>query len=73
MTTEQTSSNAISAAALRVFSLEELRQMPRPQRLGFLHLIAKRLKSGKPEPTLAELEGIAEIATMHVSGIANER
>ena len=66
MKTEQKSPSAISEAALKVFSRQELEQMPRPQRLSLMHLIAKRLDK-QPAPTLEELQGIAELVVDHLS------
>ena len=64
--TEQTSQNAISEAALKVFSRDELVQMPKQQRLSLMHLIAQRLDK-QPPPTVDELEGIKELVLEHLS------
>ena len=64
--TEKVSSKDISAAALRVFSREELTQMPEPSRLSLGVLISKRLKKEGPPPTLEELQGIRELVTQHL-------
>ena len=66
MNKEPASSSAISAAALKVCSREELIQMPKPQRSSLMHLIARRLDEPGPPPTLAELEGIKELVTDHL-------
>jgi hypothetical protein len=60
------SSQAIREAALKVFSLEELGQMARPQLSSLGHLIAKRLAQPGPPPTKDELEGIKELVTEHL-------
>ena len=66
MNKEPASSNAISEAALKVCSREELIQMPKPQRSSLMHLIARRLdKPGLP-PTQDELVGIKELVTEHL-------
>jgi hypothetical protein len=64
--TEKVSSKDISAAALQVFSREELQQMPEQVGLNLMHLIAKRLKQPGPPPTQDELEGIKELVTEHL-------
>ena len=56
MNKEPASSNAISEAALKVCSREELIQMPKPQRSSLMHLIARRL----------DKEGIKELVTDHL-------
>lgn len=66
MNKEPESLNAVSEAALKVFSREELIQMSSPQRRSFLHLVAKRLDEPGSPPTLAELEGIKELVTKHL-------
>ena len=66
MSKEPASPNDISEAALKVFSREELAQMPKPQCLTLMGLIEKRLNKDKPEPTLAELQGIRELVTDHL-------
>ena len=60
------SSNAISEAALKVCSREELIQMERPQRSSLMHLIGHRLDKPGPAPTQAELQGIKELVTEHL-------
>ena len=66
MNKEPASSNAISEAALKVCSREEIIQMSTPQRRSFLHLVARRLDKPGPPPTQDELVGIKELATEHL-------
>ena len=66
MNKEPASSNAISEAALKVCSLEEIRAMPRPPRMNLLILIERRLNKPGPPPTQDELVGIKELATEHL-------
>ena len=67
MKKEPASVSAISEAALKVFTREELTQMPRPLRLSLMNLIGNRLdESHKPPPTVAELEGIKELLLEHL-------
>ena len=66
MNKEPASSNAISEAALRVFSREQLTQMPEPQLRSFVALIGKRLLKEGPPPTQDELVGIKELVTDHL-------
>ncbi|MBP6644769.1 MAG: hypothetical protein KA207_02865 [Burkholderiaceae bacterium] len=55
------SANAISEAALKVSSREEITQMSPNQRRSFLNMIARRLDQPGPAPTQAELEGIKDM------------
>jgi hypothetical protein len=57
MQTEKVSSIAVSAAALRVFSRDELALMQQPLRLSLMHLISQREKQDGPPPARG---GIAE-------------
>lgn len=56
----------IIAAALKVFTAGELSSMPDPQRRSLANLIAKRLEQSGPPPTVEELEGIRELAEVHL-------
>lgn len=56
----------IKAAALKVFTYDELAQMPKPLRSSICHLIGKRLAKDGPPPTVAELEGIKELVLGHL-------
>lgn len=68
MKKEPASVEAISEAALRVCSREELSQMPRQLRLSLMTLISYRLEDDSiPPPTTAELEGIKELLLEHLS------
>jgi hypothetical protein len=60
MSNEPASSNVISNAALKIFSREELVQMPRPRRLSLMGMIG-RLLDDYPNPTQAQLEGCREL------------
>ena len=64
--TEQSSQNAISEAALKVFSREELQQMSEPSRLSLGVLLERRLAK-QPPPTVDELQGIKELVLEHLS------
>ena len=65
---EPASADAISEAALKVFTREELTQMPRALGVSLMSLIGNRLdESHKPPPTVAELEGIKELLLEHLS------
>ena len=66
MNKEPASSNAISAAALRVCSREEMKAMSRPPLMNLLILIERRLNKPGPPPTQDELVGIKELATEHL-------
>ena len=57
MQDEQTSSNAISEAALRVFSRKELVQMPEVRRMNLMILIERKLKQGN---SLDDVLGVFE-------------
>lgn len=59
--TEKVTSADISAAALRVFSREEIQQMPRPMRLSLASMIARRLEKPGPAPTRDELQGFRNL------------
>lgn len=61
MTKEQASPDVISATALKVFSREELTQMPRQQRLSLMGMIGRRLEKDGPPPTQDELQGLREL------------
>jgi hypothetical protein len=63
--TEKVSSKDISAAALKVFSAEELESMPKPSLSSLGTLLARRLAQ-RPEPTLEELQGIKELVVEHL-------
>lgn len=56
----QVSPNDIYATALKVFSPEELKQMPRQQRLSLAVMLERRLAQ-EPKPTQDELEGLKEL------------
>ena len=73
MSKEQASSNAISQAALKVCSREELEQMSRISRMNLGSLIANRLEKAGPPPTVAELQGLKELALDYLSHPALER
>ena len=66
MKNEPASSTAISEAALKVFSRDELTAMPKPQRLSLMGIIGRRLDKKGPPPTLEELQGIRELVTEHL-------
>lgn len=66
MSKEKASPEDILAAAQQVFSMEDLQQMVKPQLSLLMDMIAKRLDKDKPAPTLAELQGIKELATEHL-------
>ncbi len=55
----------IQEFALKVISREELIALAPQPRLNFLGMVARRLDKPGPRPTLAELEGILELATEH--------
>jgi hypothetical protein len=62
MSNEPASSNAISAAALKIFSREELTQMTQPRRLSLMGMIGRRMRrEDLPPPTQAELVGNKEM------------
>lgn len=61
MQTGKTSPEDIFAEALKVFSREELTQMPKQQRLSLMGMISRRLKKDGPPPTLAELQGFRQL------------
>jgi hypothetical protein len=64
--TDAKSPNAISEAALKVFSREELQAMSKPSRLSLGRLIEQRLMR-LPPPTVDELQGIKELVLEHLS------
>ncbi len=66
MKKDPVSSSDISAAALKVFSREELVAMPRPQRLSLMSMIERRLNKDDPPPTLAELQEMRELVEEHL-------
>ena len=66
MNKEPASSNAISEAALKVCSREELTQMDKVSLSNLGHLIARRLDKPGPPPTQDELVGIKELVTDHL-------
>jgi hypothetical protein len=66
MKKEQVSPDDISATALKVFSRDELIQMPRQQRLSLMGMIGRRLKKDGPPPTQDELLGIRELVEEHL-------
>lgn len=66
MQTAKVSSSDISAAALKIFSAEELESMPKPSLSSLGTLLARRLAQ-QPEPTLEELQGIKELVEEHLS------
>ena len=57
---------AISEAAMKVFTREEFLNTPKPAALHFLGMVERRLKDDGPPPTLAELEGLKELATEYL-------
>ncbi len=61
MQTAKVSPAAISEAALRVYSQEELEQMEPQKRRTFLSSVARRLEQPEP-PTLEELSGLRELS-----------
>ncbi len=73
MDKEPVSVNDIKDAILKVFTRDEISQMGQPQLNTLWHLIAKRLNANKPSPTLAELEGIRELVTIHLWHSAFDR
>jgi len=66
MQKEQVSSSDISKAALKVFSPEEIQQLPRPMKLSLIGMLHRRLEKPGPPPTQDELEGIKELVTVHL-------
>lgn len=72
MQNETELSDAMSAAMQKVYSREELTQMPPVRRRAFLLMVKQRLlEKGKPAPTLAELQGLKEIFDRHMSGLGS--
>ena len=57
---------AIIAAALEVFTSDELNQLVPQVRASVLGMIGRRLAEPGPPPTRDELEGIRELATEHL-------
>ena len=66
MNKEPASLSAISEAALKVFSREELTQLGQPPLRSLGSLIGHRLDRPGPPPTQDELVGIKELVTDHL-------
>jgi hypothetical protein len=67
-TTEEklVSAEEIKAAALRIFTHDEIQNLSRIPFRGFLILIEKRLRKDGPPPTDDELDGLRELAFEHL-------
>lgn len=57
---------AITEAALKIFSREEIPFLPSRPFRDFLCLIQKRLERPGPPPTVDELDGLRELAFEHL-------
>ena len=66
MKKEPVSSTAISEAALKVFSPEEIKKLPQQIGLSLAGMLRRRLERPGPPPTLDELHGIKELVTEHL-------
>lgn len=73
MDKEPASANEIKEAIFKVFTPDEISQLGQPQLNTLWLLVAKRLNANKPLPTLAELEGIRELVTIHLWHSAFDR
>ena len=56
-------SSAISDAALKVFSPDEIKRLPHQMRLSLAGMLRRRLERPGPPPTLEELQGIKQLVT----------
>lgn len=67
-TTEEkvVSAEEIKAAALRIFTHDEIKNLSRIPFRSFLILIEKRLREDGPQPTDDELDGLRELAFEHL-------
>ena len=64
--TGSVTSKDISAAALQVFSPDEIKAMPEQTGLTLAALLRKRLEQKGPAPTLEKLQGIKELVVEHL-------
>jgi hypothetical protein len=66
MSNEEISPQDIYAQAQRVFSAEEWTHLPVQLQSALCGMFRRRLQDNKEPPTLAELQGIRELATEHL-------